>query len=133
MTREEVFRDMEQTLGMVPPWIQGLPDEYLSQEWEIQKRLMFGETNIPLKYKELIGIAISAAIKCEYCAYFHTEGAKMLGATPEEIQEASYLAKLTTGWSAYLHGIQMDEEQFRDTVGKMVDYVKMKQQQPMAA
>ncbi len=32
-------------------------------------------------YKELIGIAVSGATHCRYCAYFHTEAAKLFGAT----------------------------------------------------
>ena len=46
--------------------------------------------------------------KCRYCTLFHTEAAKMFGATEEEIEEAVHYAKHTVGWSAYLNGTQQD-------------------------
>ena len=49
------------------------------------KKYSFSESKIPAKYRELIGLAIAASIKCPYCAYFHTQAAKMNGATDEEI------------------------------------------------
>lgn len=133
MTREEIYRDIEQYFGIVPSWMKSIPDEYLAEEFEIQKKLEFGETNIPNKYKELMGIAISAATRCDYCAFFHTEAAKFFGATEEEIQEANHLAKMSTGWSVYVHGMQIDREQFKAEVGQMIEYVKSKQLEPIAA
>ena len=47
------------------------------------------QTAIPNKYKELIGLAVSGATRCRYCVYFHTEAARLFGATDEEINEAA--------------------------------------------
>ena len=47
------------------------------------------------KYKELIGLAVSGATRCRYCCYFHTEAARLFGATDEEITEAALIAKNT--------------------------------------
>jgi AhpD family alkylhydroperoxidase len=52
------------------------------QEFEL------AETEVPNKYEELIGIAVSGAMRCRYCAYFHTEAAKLFGASEEEINQA---------------------------------------------
>jgi len=79
VSRQEVYKDIEGTLGLVPSFIQGLPDEALGPYWEAMKRYQLSETLIPLKYKQLIGLAVSAAIHCPYCTFFHSEAAKLMG------------------------------------------------------
>lgn len=124
MTRDEVYRDIKDTLGTVPAWIGKIPDEYIEQEWDLLKRLQLGETHIPGKYKELIGIAVSAATRCDYCAFFHTEAAKLHGATDAEIEEAAHFAKLSSGWSTYVHGVQIDLNEFKRETREVMDYLK---------
>lgn len=111
-SRQDIERDMQETLGLVPSFFERIPDEYLDAEWHLFKRLELGETLIPNKYKELMGIAIHAETKCRYCTLFHTEAAKLFGATEEEIQEAVHYAKMSVGWSVYLNGTQQDYDRF---------------------
>jgi AhpD family alkylhydroperoxidase len=113
-SRAEVEQDMRETLGIVPSFFNRFPDRFLDQEWTLFKELELGETLIPNKYKELIGVAVHSETKCRYCTLFHTEAAKLFGATDEEIQEAVHFAKFTVGWSVYLNGIQEDYDQFSD-------------------
>jgi alkylhydroperoxidase/carboxymuconolactone decarboxylase family protein YurZ len=54
---------------------------------------------------------------------FHTEAAKLFGATDEEIQEAVHFAKFTVGWSVYVNGIQQDYDQFADEMQQMTGYL----------
>lgn len=112
--RVEVEADMKETLGLVPSFFSEIPDRLLDAEWTLFKDLELGETLIPNKYKELIGVALHANTKCRYCTLFHTEAAKLFGATEEEIQEAVHYSKLSTGWSVYLNGMQVDYDQFAD-------------------
>jgi len=81
------------------------------------------ETAIPNKYKELIGVGISAAVRCRYCSMFHTEMAKLNGATDAEIEEAVHYAKSSAGWSTYLNGLQVDYDQFQKEVHQAAEYV----------
>ena len=37
------------------------------------------------------------ATRCRYCVYYHTEAARLSGATGEEINEAALMAKHTIG------------------------------------
>ncbi|MDP2900102.1 MAG: carboxymuconolactone decarboxylase family protein, partial [Candidatus Bathyarchaeota archaeon] len=85
----------------------------LPHEWAEMKAYSFGETKIPAKYKELMGLAIAASIKCPYCIHFHTRAAKMQGATDEEIAETAFLTRFTTGWSSILHASNIDLEDFK--------------------
>jgi AhpD family alkylhydroperoxidase len=132
MTRDEVYRDIEETLGLVPSFIRSIPDNYVEEEWNLMKRLQLGETAIPNKYKELMGIAISAATHCRYCTLFHTEAARLFGATDEEIQEAAHFAKMSTGWSAYAHGMQIDYEEFRNDVRRISAHIRQRFQKAAA-
>ena len=125
--KEEVYQDIEKTLGVVPGFFKLVPERSLRLEWELFKTLQLAESPIPHKYRELIGVAISAVTKCSYCTFFHTEVAKLFGATEEEIEDAVHYAKSTAGWSTYINGMQMDYEQFKDEVLQSVKYVKKAQ------
>lgn len=121
--RGVVEAEIKENFGLVPSFFARMPDELLDLEWELMKRLEFGETQIPNKYKELIGIGVHSETKCRYCALFHTEAAKLFGATDAEIQEAVHFAKYTVGWSVYLNGIREDYDQFAEEVKQISAYV----------
>ena len=124
MAREDVHREMKEMFGTVISFVDRIPDEFIDSEWDLIKRVQFGQTLIPGKYKELMGLAISAVTRCRYCALFHTEAARLNGATEAEIQEAVHYAKLVSGWSIYINGLQVDYEEFADEVRRVVGYVK---------
>ena len=125
-TRSEVEADMQETLGIVPSFFERIPDQFLASEWQLMKELEFGETRIPNKYKELIGVAVHSETKCGYCTLFHTEAAKLFGATDEEIQEAAHFAKYTSGWSVYLNGIREDYDRFAGELQEIGAYLGSK-------
>ncbi|OGW57470.1 MAG: hypothetical protein A3D21_05580 [Nitrospirae bacterium RIFCSPHIGHO2_02_FULL_42_12] len=124
MKKVEVLREIRETLGSVPKFIEGVPESTIELEWELIKRVELNETMIPNKYKELIGLGVASAIHCQYCIEFHKEAARTFGATNQEIEEAISLAKQTVGWSTYLHGTQADPDRFREDVTKINDYVR---------
>jgi AhpD family alkylhydroperoxidase len=125
MTRAEVDHDIEQTLGLVPTFFKEVPDYLIDTEWDSFKKLVLSdETAIPNKYKELIGLGVSGATRCRYCAYFHTEAARLFGATDEEIAEASLIAKNTMGWSTWLNSMQFDYDEFRREFDQIADHVR---------
>ena len=123
MSRATVEAECRETLGLVPKFIAELPDYLVESEWQSFKAIEFGETAIPNKYKELIGLAVSAVTRCRYCALFHTEAAKLFGATEAEIEEAVHYTKLVSGWSVYINGLQVDYDAFADEVHRVVDYI----------
>lgn len=122
-SRAEIYAEMESTFGIVPTFFKSIPDATLELEWELMKGVQMAPGPIPGKYKELIGIAVAAATKCEYCVYFHTEFARLNGATEEEIQSALHYTKATTGWSTYINGSQVDLDLFRSEVDTIVKHV----------
>jgi AhpD family alkylhydroperoxidase len=131
--RTEVEADMQQTLGLVPGFFKTVPDYLIGTEWASFKALTLSETAIPNKFKELIGLAVSGATRCRYCAYYHSEAARLFGATEEEIVEASLMAKNTMGWSTYLNALQVDYETFTAELDAIVSYVKSQSAEPVGA
>jgi len=124
MTREQVYKEIEGMFGLVPSFFKEVPDSSLELEWKLFKKVQFDEGPIPNKYRELIGVAISAVTKCKYCALYHTEVARLNGATDAEIEDAVHYAKSSAGWSAYINGLQVDYEKFRGEVLQACEHVR---------
>ncbi len=109
---EDTLEDIRGTLGIVPGFMKALPRDALVNEWPNFKKYELEETEIPGKYRELIGLAVAANIKCPYCQFFHTAAAKMNGATDAELAELAFLASLTSRWSAMIHAQHYDYNTF---------------------
>ena len=124
MDRKAIHDEIRQAFGFVPSFFNLLSDSTLEYEWGLIKAIEMNDKTIPLKYKHLIGLGASAAIRCQYCTLFHAEMAKVNGATDKEIEEAAHLAKQTAGWSAYVHGLRLDYEQFRKEIHKAAEHLK---------
>lgn len=124
MSRKEIYKEIEGVFGLVPGMFKSIPDSSLELEWQLFKRVQFDQGAIPNKYRELIGVAISAVTKCRYCAFYHTELAKLNGATDAEIEDAVHYAKSSAGWSAYINGMQLDYEQFTKEVLQACEHAR---------
>lgn len=123
-SRSQVENEMIEMLGLVPTFFKQIPDRFLESEWELFRNIELGETLIPNKYKELMGIALHSETKCRYCTLFHTEAARLFGATEEEIQEAAHYAKTSLGWSAYLNGMQVDYDLFASELERVGEHMQ---------
>jgi AhpD family alkylhydroperoxidase len=130
MDRKQVYGEMTERFGDVPGWVKGMPDSAVGGFWELMRDFQLGETRIPNKYKELIGLAVSGATRCRYCALFHTEAAKLFGATDEEIAEASMMAAHTMGASTFLNAQQTDYDEFRKETLEAIAYARAHADQP---
>jgi AhpD family alkylhydroperoxidase len=131
MSRAEVEADIRETLGIVPEFISEVPDFMIENEWHSFKSLMLSETDIPNKYKELIGLGVSGATRCRYCVYYHTEAARLFGATEEEINEAALVAKNTMGWSTYLNARAFDYDRFKSEFDQIAEHVRSQMAAPV--
>jgi AhpD family alkylhydroperoxidase len=123
-TKSEVYQDIEQALGTVPDWVKQLPEAALPGFWSVMRDFQLAETRIPNKYKELIGLAVSGATRCRYCALFHTEAARLFGASDEELAEASMMGAHTMFASTFLNAQQVNYDTFRDETLAIVAHVK---------
>ena len=124
MNYEETLKDIEETLGIVPGFMNALPEDVLIQEWPLFKTYNLTETKIPGKYRELMGLAVAANIKCPYCILFHREAAKMNGATDEELAETAFLASYTARWSAIIHAQHYDFDTFKEELEQVGEHLQ---------
>ena len=121
---ENALQDIKKTLGIVPGFMKAIPKDVLIQDWPLMKKYMAGESEIPAKYREFMGLAVAANMKCPYCTLMHTAMANMYGATDKEISEVAFLASLTARWSAMLHALQYNYDTFVDEVHRMGEHAK---------
>lgn len=124
---EAVYKDIEKTLGSIPTFLKLFPKEGIVGAWKEMKFVQFSpETYLSPKIKELIGLAVSAQIPCQYCTYFHKQAALLHGATDREIYETLSLSGLTRHWSAVFNGAGLDEANFRSQVERLVEFSSKK-------
>ncbi len=126
MTYQETVKDIEKTFGFVPGFMKGLPQDVLVHDWPLMKKYTLGESEIPTKYRELMGLAVAANIKCPYCQLFHKSVAQMYGATPEEFAEIAFLASYTSRWSSMIHAQHYDYDTFAKETKQIGEYLSKK-------
>ena len=59
---------------------------------------------IPLKYKELMAVAVALTTQCPYCIEVHAQKAKKASATEQELAEATLVAAALRAGGAVTHG-----------------------------
>ena len=123
------YKDIQATLGSVPDMFKTLPDVAIAGAWaEIKGVQLNPKTALDGKTKELMGLAVASQIPCQYCIYFHTEAAKLNGASDEEIKETIAMAAIVRHWSTILNGSQVDLTTFKKQTDDVFAAVKAKSQ-----
>lgn len=123
-TYEETVADIEESLGILPGYLEALPEQELMNEWPNMKRFFFGETEIDPKTREFVGLAMAAAIGCEYCRHFHKGAAQLHGATEGELSELYFLASYTPRYSALIQAQDYDVDTFREETAEIAEHLQ---------
>lgn len=119
------YSDIEKAFGFVPTFLKAFPEDAIVGAWSQMKALSLSpKTAIPGKYKELLGLAVAAQIPCQFCVIFHTEAAKLNGATDREIKEAVATSALARHWSTFFNGVRLDESMFMKEVDSIMKYLQ---------
>ena len=71
--------------------------------WAFDKAAM-AEGAIPVKYKELMALAVAFTTQCPYCIEIHAERAREAKASDKEISEAVVVAAALRAGAAITHG-----------------------------
>ena len=79
-----------------------LAPEVMKAFWEFDK-LAVAEGAIPVKYKELIAVAVALTTQCPYCIDIHSGNARKAGATDAEMVEAAMVAAALRAGAAVTH------------------------------
>jgi AhpD family alkylhydroperoxidase len=64
----------------------------------------FNHGVIPLKYKELMAVAVALTTQCPYCIEIHSKKAKIAGASEQELAETTLIAAALRAGGAITHG-----------------------------
>jgi AhpD family alkylhydroperoxidase len=120
---EDALNDTEKSLGIVPGFMKALPQDVLVHDWPLFKKYTLGESKLPAKYRELMGLAVAANIKCPYCQFFHMSAAQLYGATKEELAEIAFLASYTARWSSMIHAQHYPYETFEKETQQIGQYL----------
>ena len=79
-----------------------LAPELMKAFWAFDK-LAVAEGAIPVKYKELIAVAVALTTQCPYCIAIHTDSARKAGANDTELTEAAMVAASLRAGAAVTH------------------------------
>lgn len=83
-----------------------LAPEVMKAFWEFDK-LAVADGAIPVKYKELIAIAVALTTQCPYCIEIHRKAALDAGATEIELSETVFVATALRAGAALTHGTHL--------------------------
>jgi AhpD family alkylhydroperoxidase len=79
-----------------------LAPEFMKAFWAFDK-IAVAEGVIPVKYKELIAVAVALTTQCPYCISIHSGNARKAGATEAELTEAAIVAASLRAGAAITH------------------------------
>ncbi len=65
MARQEILDQIKQTLGLVPGWLDGLPDPQLEYEWG-RVAWLLNDSALSARDKALVSFGAATAIHCPY-------------------------------------------------------------------
>ena len=80
----------------------GLAPQVMKAFWAFDKAAVT-EGAIPVKYKELIAVAVALTTQCPYCIDIHSGNARKAGATEAELAEAGIIAAALRAGAAITH------------------------------
>jgi AhpD family alkylhydroperoxidase len=79
-----------------------LAPEVMKAFWAFDKAAL-ADGAIPVKYKELIAVAVAHTTQCPYCIDIHAGNARQAGATDKELVEAAMVAAALRAGAAVTH------------------------------
>jgi AhpD family alkylhydroperoxidase len=92
----------ENDLKLLKDMKQLAPEDFAA--WLNLNSIVGRDGAIPVKYRELIAIAVACTTQCPYCIEAHSKAAKAAGASRTEIVEAAFVAAALRAGGAATHG-----------------------------
>lgn len=83
-----------------------LAPEAMKAFWTFD-RLAVASGAIPVKYKELIAVAVALTTQCPYCIDIHSGNARRAGATEAELAEAAIVSASLRAGAAMTHATHL--------------------------
>jgi 4-carboxymuconolactone decarboxylase len=109
---EKELRELEKKIGKVPKFFRELTEKE-PKMYELVMKFeghVWDDGALTKNTKKVIAIAIAAALRDQHAVHAQLAGAKNLGVTKAEIEEALRVTFLLAGMPAYVYGkAQLDE------------------------
>lgn len=86
--------------------MESLAPEVMKAFWAFDKAAV-ADGAIPVKYKELIAVAVAHTTQCPYCIDIHAGNARKAGATDAELVEAALVAASLRAGAAVTHATHL--------------------------
>jgi AhpD family alkylhydroperoxidase len=117
--------EIEKALGFVPGFVRAIPPSLLPSWWDAAVSFEDSpDTRLDGRTKQLIALAVAAQVPCEYCIAYHSEAARVYGASEQELQEAVAMAASVRQNSTILNGMQVDRAQFRKDLDRIMKLMR---------
>jgi len=121
---DKIQQEMEEMLGTSLDFMSQVPEHLQELAWEMMKARQNPEAALSAKNAELVSLGVASQIPCNYCVYYHTQMAKLLGASEGEIKEAVENAANTRYWSTVLNGTGADYQAFKEDIDQVVAHLQ---------
>lgn len=117
----DMLEDVEERYGEIPyiiNFMKDMPELFISRM--IYENSVMRQMNLmDPKIVELISIAVSSALRCEYCLKTHLRVAKRLGVSKEEMFSAMLIAATISSAAVLAEGTRSLDSQLSDTKVEM--------------
>ena len=109
------MKELEKNIGHVPVFFRGLAESDPAMHEAILKldNYIWADGALSRKHKKLIAIAIATAMRDEHALHAQLQGAKQLGVTMPEVEEALRVAFMLSGMPSYVYGKSKAAEIFK--------------------
>jgi AhpD family alkylhydroperoxidase len=77
--------------------------ESMKAFWAFDKAAM-AEGAVPVKYKEMMAVAVALTTQCPYCIAIHSDRARAAGVSEQEMAEVVVVAAALRAGAAITHG-----------------------------
>ena len=106
------MKDLEKKIGKVPVFFRELMKTQPDMHGAVLAfdQHIWDDGALSRKTKKILAIAIAAALRDQHAVKAQLAGAKRLGVTPDEIEEALRVTFLLSGMPAYVYGRAAMEE-----------------------
>ncbi len=111
---KEIYEDIKKELGIdfVPNMykVMASKPDFLEINWNKIKTVMNSSGKLDSLTKEIIAVAVSATMGCQYWISVHTSAVQKLGLDDEGVLELMSVVDLFSGLNKFLTGLQVEKD-----------------------
>ena len=112
---KDVYGDIKSRLGIdfVPNLykVMASKPDYLEANWNKVKAVMIEPGKLDRLTKEIIAVAVSAVLGCEYWLAVHTSAVQKLGLDDEAVLELMAVVDLFSGFNKLMDGLRVEADE----------------------